>query len=72
VWPPSGGAAALLLATGVLACGVQSLATKALKLARATPVTLMGYLGGESALWLRRYLVRSWGGPVPPVAAGTF
>jgi hypothetical protein len=56
----------------VLACGVQSLATKALKLARATPVTLMGYLGGESALWLRRYLVRSWGGPVPPVAAGTF
>lgn len=44
--PPSGAVWALLAGTGLLACCVQTLATCALKMCKATPVTLVGYLSG--------------------------
>ncbi|KAI3437637.1 hypothetical protein D9Q98_000089 [Chlorella vulgaris] len=46
--PPSGAVWALLAGTGLLACCVQTLATYALKMCKATPVTLVGYL---SVVW---------------------
>jgi drug/metabolite transporter (DMT)-like permease len=49
VKPPSAAAWGLLAACGVLACGVQSMATMALKLSKATPTAMMNYLGGERA-----------------------
>lgn len=45
--PHSAAAWALLAAVGLLGCGVQLLATTALKLSRAAPVIAMSYLGGE-------------------------
>lgn len=46
--PPSALAWALLLSTGVMACGVQWLATIALKLCRAAPVVAMSFTTGKS------------------------
>ena len=46
VVPPSAAAWALLLAAGLLGCGVQLLATTALKLSRAAPTIAMSYRAG--------------------------
>jgi hypothetical protein len=52
VVPPSAGIWALLLAAGLLACGVQFLATLSLKLSKATPAVAMSYFaGGCSCAW---------------------
>ena len=50
VVPPTAGVWALLLAAGLLACGVQFLATLSLKLSKATPAVAMSYFAGGGSL----------------------
>ena len=60
-WPRSGGAWGALAAVGALGCGVQWLATTALKLSRAAPVIAMSYLG--VSCWVGGLAAP---GPAPP------
>ena len=49
--PPSPAAWGLLLAAGLLGCGVQLLGTTALKLSRAAPTIAMSYIAGGALIF---------------------
>ena len=54
VVPRSAAARGLLLAAGLLGCGVQLLATTALKLSKAAPTIAMSYTAGRQGVVLTR------------------